>query len=81
MSHENVEIVRRLYEALDRRDLAAVDRLCHDHVRIHTRVGEVTGRVYGYGEVRPISLRSTRSGTTFARRQWMSSRSNTTRSC
>ncbi len=51
MSHENVEIVCRLYEALDRRDLAAVDRLCHDHVRIHTRVGEVTGRVYRYGEV------------------------------
>jgi ketosteroid isomerase-like protein len=52
MSEENVEIVRRLYDASARRDAAAVLALYDPEVEIdvtHGAVGEVAGRTVHHG--------------------------------
>ena len=46
MSQENVEIVRRAYEALGRRDLHAFLELMHPSVKATSRILEVEGAVY-----------------------------------
>jgi ketosteroid isomerase-like protein len=47
-SHE--EIVRRLIEAIDRRDVPAINALIHPDARIRSRMGSVEGRDYVAGE-------------------------------
>lgn len=51
MSQENVEIVRRFFDALGRRDIPTMDELSHQQARFSVRLGEVRGRPYGYGEL------------------------------
>ena len=46
MSQENVEVVRRAYDAIRRRDLHAFLDLIHPDVEATSRVLEVEGAVY-----------------------------------
>jgi ketosteroid isomerase-like protein len=46
MSQENVELVRRGFEALNRRDIGAMDALVTDESELHTALAGTEGRVF-----------------------------------
>lgn len=51
MTPDNTAVVRRFYDALNARDGEAMAQLVTQDAEFHTRVGAISGQVYGVGDL------------------------------